>query len=111
MNKERFRSIIFSFIVVIAIQCITGCGEEKVKSYWLENDITIDGDQMDWQGKLHYLTDEHSALGLANDDKNLYLCLVTNDTLKIFQQASRQIGSTGEPENRKNVKCKIINDK
>ncbi len=85
MNKERFRSIILSFIVVITIQCVTGCGEEEIKSYWLENDITIDGDQMDWQGKLQYLADEHSALGIANDEQNLYLCLVTNDTLKMFQ--------------------------
>ena len=85
MNRDKFRLVILILVGIVTSQFILSCVEEEIKSSWLKKSITIDGNQMDWQGKLHYLADEHSALGLANDNDNLFLCLATNDTAKIFQ--------------------------
>jgi len=85
MKKESEIKKTILITAVLMLISFVSCGEEEIKSYWLENDIIIDGDQMDWQGKLHYLADEQSALGIANDDENLFLCLATNNTAKMFQ--------------------------
>src|SRR5262245_61672550 len=43
-------------------------------------EIAVDGAYNEWSGRLVRIDAERSvALGVANDDKNLYLCLVTRD--------------------------------
>lgn len=64
---------------------LNGCGNEEIKSMWNNNSIVIDGNQKDWLGKLKYFPDQKVGIGIANDDNNLYLCLATQDTGKMFQ--------------------------
>lgn len=69
----------------ITLLLTAGCGDKEFNSNWRQSEIIIDGNQSDWEGKLHYLADEHSVVGIANDNEYLYLCLATNDTAKMFQ--------------------------
>lgn len=79
MLKLSVSLLSFAFIL------ISGCGEEEINSVWKKSEIIVDGNQTDWEGKLHYLKDQKSAIGIANDKNYLYLCLATNDTAKMFQ--------------------------
>lgn len=73
------------FIFTTFLILFAGCGDEEINSVWNQSFITIDGNQSDWEGKLHYLSDQQSVVGIANDNDYLYLCLATNDTAKMFQ--------------------------
>ena len=64
---------------------LNGCGDEEIKSMWNDNSIVIDGNQADWLGKLKYFPDQKAGVGIANDSENLYLCLATSDTGRMFQ--------------------------
>ena len=77
----KLKFLIISFLIF----AFSGCGDEFVKSNWLGSEITIDGNQVDWQGKLKYLEKERSAIGFANNSEYLFVCLVTSDTGKIMQ--------------------------
>jgi len=79
MKNISFWTLSFALILV------SGCGDEELTSSWRQTEITIDGNQSDWESKLHYLSDQQSVVGIANDNEYLYLCLATNDTAKMFQ--------------------------
>ena len=70
---------------VLIIFTVTACSSVKYISSWNDNNITVDGDQSDWTNKLKYIEDERAAVGVFNDDNNLYLCLTTDDRGKIMQ--------------------------
>lgn len=72
-------------ILTSSLILFSGCGDEEINSAWTQSAIAIDGNQSDWEGKLHYLSDQQAAIGIANDNDYLYLCLATNDTAKMFQ--------------------------
>lgn len=76
---------LFILFIGAVLVLIAGCGDEEITSVWNQSVITIDGNQSDWEGELHYLSDQQSAIGIANDKDFLYLCLATNDTAKMFQ--------------------------
>ncbi|MDO8549856.1 MAG: hypothetical protein Q7S39_06875 [Ignavibacteria bacterium] len=90
---------IFMLLLAIIPIFLSGCGNEEVKSIWNDNAIVIDGNQTDWLGKLKYLADEKSAVGIANDCENLYLCLATSDTSKMFQLFITGFTVWFEPQN------------
>jgi hypothetical protein len=72
-------------ILSLAIILIAGCGDKEINSNWRQSEINIDGNQSDWEGKLHYLSDERAVIGIANDNEYLFLCIATNDTANMFQ--------------------------
>lgn len=72
-------------ILSILIITFSGCGDELIKSNWLNSEIIIDGNQLDWNGKLHYFEKQHTAVGFANNSDYLYICVVTSDTGMIMQ--------------------------
>lgn len=55
-----------------------------MQSKWQERNLTIDGSKQDWENNLKYLKDEKVAVGITNDDENLYLCLVVSENQKIM---------------------------
>ncbi len=55
-----------------------------MQSKWQESNLTIDGSKQDWDNNLKYLKDEKVAVGITNDDENLYLCLVISENQKIM---------------------------
>jgi len=71
----------FLFIVVVA-----SCSSVKeTTSIWSSNEIKIDGDISDWQNSLVSIPDKKFAVGFKNDDKFLYVSLITDDRMKIMQ--------------------------
>jgi len=76
---------LFVSLPILALIFLNGCGDEEIKSMWNDNSIVIDGNQADWLGKLKYFPDQKAGVGIANDGENLYLCLATSDTGRMFQ--------------------------
>jgi hypothetical protein len=72
-------------ILLILVLVTSACSSEKYISSWNEDTIVIDGEQSDWQGKLIYIEDERAAVGVFNDNENLYICLTADDRGKIIQ--------------------------
>lgn len=53
----------------------------ELESHWPAPEIAMDGAYPEWSGRLVRIDDDERsvAIGVANDSKNLYLCLVTRD--------------------------------
>ncbi len=64
---------------------VAGCKMDTFASYWKDRDITIDGEQYDWQDRLWVLEREHMVIGVMNDESNLYVTLSTTDRKTIMQ--------------------------
>lgn len=87
MKGLNVKSVIITKLLlpVLLVFTVPACSIEKYISSWNEGNITVDGDQSDWTNKLKYIEDERAAVGVFNDDDNLYLCLTTDDRGKIMQ--------------------------
>lgn len=72
------KKILFAISIVILF-VFAGCGGDDYNSKWKTSDISIDGNDSDWGKALTYVKDSKFLFGIQNDDKDLYLCLVTND--------------------------------
>jgi len=78
------KNIKISFIGILlilfpVILSITGCGDTQINSKWRTQNLIIDGKDKDWGNSLNYIDDLKALVGVENDNKFLYLCLVTND--------------------------------
>lgn len=72
-------------LILLMAFSFSACSSEKFVSSWNEDKIIVDGNQSDWKGKLNYIEDERVAVGVFNDNENLFLCLTTDDRGKIMQ--------------------------
>jgi hypothetical protein len=78
------KNIKISFIGILllllpVIFSVTGCGDTQLNSKWRTQNLIIDGKDIDWGNTLNYIDDLKALVGVENDNKFLYLCLVTND--------------------------------
>ena len=71
--------LLFPFILAF----ITGCSSSTEIQSTYSGSISVDGTQLDWEGKLLYFKDENISIGFTNNDKNLYICLVAADQANI----------------------------
>ena len=70
----------FSFFGVSAVMLFVRCHPAKViESSRLKNPISIDGNISDWAGLINHDPNEPFGVGVANDDKYLYVCLASDD--------------------------------
>ncbi|MBK7980505.1 MAG: hypothetical protein IPK06_11045 [Ignavibacteriae bacterium] len=81
MIKYNFAKLILALIIISVISC----SELELKSKWNEKEISIDGKKQDWEGNLNYFDDEKVALGITNDEENIYICLLTSDRSKVMK--------------------------
>lgn len=73
----NFKSI---SILLLATLIFTSCGRTtKLTSQRSDNTITIDGDRLDWAGKVVNVEDNYVRMGAVNDDENLYLSLIVSN--------------------------------
>ncbi|MCX6175238.1 MAG: hypothetical protein NTZ27_10840 [Ignavibacteriales bacterium] len=85
-SKRYIRRIGFSISILLFVIVAAGCSSVKeTTSYWRNNEIKIDGDISDWQNTLESTPDKKFAVGFKNDDKFLYISLITDDRAKIMQ--------------------------
>lgn len=78
-------------MTLVTVSQFFGCSSAvQLVSSWKQTDITIDGKQNDWQGDLYSLKKAMVTIGIRNDDKNLYLCFISNE-----KNVQRQIMGSG----------------
>ncbi len=84
-KRINYFFLVLTALYLIAV-LITGCSStEKLQSNWNGSEMKIDGDYSDWENSLHAVKDQGVSLGFKNDDKFLYLCLITTDRGKMMQ--------------------------
>ncbi len=90
-----------------------GCQEWKILSAWRTGEISIDGKDAEWLGKMWQV--ENVYIGVANDDEYLYLCLSATDKtakaqlLGLFRQ-SFTLWFDGKGRKRRTLGIKISNE-
>ncbi len=76
---------IYSGLILLLIS-LTGCASSKEFNSSMKNqEIQIDGNLIDWEGKLTADEDENISVGFTNDTQNLYLCLATKNRMRMMQ--------------------------
>jgi uncharacterized membrane protein YgcG len=66
-------------LIAAAVPLLVGCGTTTVDSTWPKNEITANGKIGNWEGLINYSLSDQFGLGVANDDKYLYLCAVIEE--------------------------------
>lgn len=70
----------YGCLLFISLIALGGCNEPELNSQWRMNDVVIDGELGDWEKCPLYYDDEFkAAIGVANDEKDLYLRLSTGN--------------------------------
>lgn len=86
MISKHFGYLFPAFTAALILLSLSGCSSTaQLPSNWNNSEMKIDGDFSDWENSLHAIKDEGVSLGFKNDDKNLYICLLTTDRGKMMQ--------------------------
>ncbi len=72
-------------ILSLGLLILGGCNQIKYNSSWCENDVTVDGDDSEWQGAQMVPKKLRVAVGVKNDNDNLYLSFRTPDRSTMMQ--------------------------
>lgn len=76
MLKNYLKTILTLLTVVFFTQ---GCKEIEMTSKWNEQNIEVDGTDIEWSGSYKFLEDEKAAISARNDSAYLYLVFKTID--------------------------------
>lgn len=85
MKTSKRALLIYPLTVISVLVLAISCKAAKFDSVWKDRDIIIDGMQFDWENALSNLQDDKVNIGIMNDDKYLYVCLVPLDETIIRQ--------------------------
>ena len=98
MNKVKL------FLILLVLISQVGCGSsDLIVSKSVDKEITIDGNQEDWNGNLTFMEDEKLAVGFQNDSIYLYLCLTTSDRSNVMKILSLGLTVWFEPDNGEKI--------
>lgn len=84
------RKSLLSIFITIPLMMTCCCNSIVLESTWKTTEIVIDGNSVEWNQTIQYPKDNQFGVGLANDDKFLYLCLDSWD-----RKTSMQIMAMG----------------
>jgi len=84
-----YKRIILASILFFFAFFLAGCGTFKLKSKWLDREITVDGQSDDWLGAMMYMEEKNISVGLFNDENFLYICMIAEDQF-VRNQVMRQ---------------------
>ena len=101
LNKTNLSAIFGLVAVALLLQCKSTI---VMKSVWLKDKVTIDGDFSEWKGLLQTPSDLF-AIGIGNDDSSLYICLHSEDRGMVHQVM--KYGLTLWFENGKSAKNRV----
>jgi uncharacterized membrane protein YgcG len=77
--RSAWHGLLACVVTVIFAALLDGCaGAVQVASRWDDNPIRIDGDSSDWTDSTVFVQKDDFRLGVMNDDKYLYVCLMSN---------------------------------
>ncbi len=82
---KRFNNNITLYCMSAFLLFPSAGSSEELTSHVLDQGISVDGNSLDWQGKLTYLEDKELSVGVMNDETDLYLCLISKDQPLIAQ--------------------------
>ena len=85
MKRMNVSMLCLAAGMLVAASCLLGCGGQELVSTWRETEITVDGQDTEWEGAMAYLDDPGVAIGLLNDAEYLYICLATVDSRVVRQ--------------------------
>jgi hypothetical protein len=79
MKSNSTRLMVLAVLLALS-GLVAGCGNTEFKSAWRDREITVDGKDTDWSGvSVYSIGDPGVAVGLLNDESNLYILLKTHD--------------------------------
>ncbi|MDP2036894.1 MAG: hypothetical protein Q8L04_05890 [Ignavibacteria bacterium] len=82
----KIKNYLLILLTISALSVLTSCSSSAVvQNTWRSTEIKIDGNFTDWQNHLKLLPEQKISLGFTNDDKFFYMCLVTEDRMKVMQ--------------------------
>jgi uncharacterized membrane protein YgcG len=105
MNRsDRPRKIIF---LLLAAVCLTpfliGCGSSSIDSTWPKKEILANGKIDAWEGLINYSLSDQFGIGVANDDRYLYICAVIEErpiAMQMLRQGMTAWFETSSSKNR-----------
>ncbi len=88
--------------ILLIAGVFNGCKKTvEFDSFWRTAEITIDGDESDWENGLTYFEKEGVGLGIRNDEDNLYIILKTYDRTSQLQVIRNGLTIWFDPEGKK----------
>jgi hypothetical protein len=87
MKSKKSLHPFFSYIIVLSVLSLAGCNNLELDSKWREREITIDGIDAEWRNALLYIEKAKASVGVANDERYIYICLVSVDRTTGTQMA------------------------
>jgi hypothetical protein len=82
--RTRMTGVVL-IVMSLAVILTAGCNGIELTSSARDCDVVIDGDREDWAGKIRYLDDKNFAVGVMNDESDLYICFSSSDRRLITQ--------------------------
>lgn len=81
MDRKRWFAGFVGSVMVFMTMFAGGCKRTvSVDSRWASEDIVVDGQDSEWRnGGLYYDEKTNTKIGIKNDAKNLYVCLICKD--------------------------------
>lgn len=91
-ETESLNFLFLSFIILFSAILIVGCGMDEVESTWRDRAVTIDGidNGIEWENSIYYFGEQKVAIGILNDESDLYIRLSSRD-----RNIQRQIVALG----------------
>lgn len=66
------------FFLIVMSFLLAQCSKE-IDSHYMQDDVKVDGETIEWQGKFTSYMKKAVSVGIGNDEKNLYVCFVSGN--------------------------------
>jgi len=100
MNKKTFKYFWLMIALLAGSVIFFGCSSSaQINSGWNNIGVKVDGDPAEWNTSGYIVKDEKVSLNFRNDDKFLYICLMTSDRSKVMQMTRSGFVVWFYPEN------------
>ena len=77
MGGKRIARIAIALLMAVLA---AGCGGFEMDAHRRDKEIAVDGRNEEWADAIVYVEDADICVGAVNDDEDLYLCLVVDDS-------------------------------
>jgi hypothetical protein len=92
----------YLLILTLFLFTIVGCSTLQLESTWRDREIELDGKGGEWQGAKYYFEDGAISVGLINDEKYLYVSLMTENPMTRAQIMRHGLTVWLDPKGKKN---------
>ncbi len=106
----------YTVVSILVMLILASCGSQKnITSHYAKKPVAIDGNLTEWIDKLSYNKGQSIYYSVANDNKNLYFVLMTNDL--VVQRKIMGLGLTlwfdkeGEKNKTKGIRYPLKPDR